>query len=116
MGLWFSLLFGFIISTLLEIAVACAMKYRSRKDLLAVLLVNLITQPTLNYLLFFSHRFNLMKIDFSEICVLEAIITLIEWKLLAYALDRKSSEIFLLSLAMNTTSFLTGYLLQFFLK
>lgn len=100
----------FIASTSIEICMAIVMSYRRVKDLLAIFLVNLITQPTLNYILYIADHFSSVEIGFHEICILEMAVVLIEWQLLLYVLKRKPLEMLTLSLSMNVTSYLAGFL------
>lgn len=110
MGLAPKLFLMFIASTSIEIFMAIIMSYRSAKYLMAVFLVNLITQPTLNYILYIADHFSSVKIGFHEICVLEMAVVLIEWQLLLYVQKGKTLEMLTLSLSMNVTSYLAGFL------
>lgn len=76
-----------------------------------MILVNLVTNPSLNYLLFLNDRFGIIRHRFPLILFLELGVVLIEWALLVFALPGNKKSLFVLSFAMNACSYLTGVLI-----
>jgi hypothetical protein len=76
----------------------------------AVILVNLVTNPSLNYLLYLNAYFGAIRHCFLLIVLLEAAVILVEWALLVFALRGNKLSLFVLSFIMNVCSYLTGVL------
>ena len=104
-------LLALLITEIVEITVALFLGYRRPREIIAVILVNLVTNPSLNYLLFLNDHFGIIRERFPLILFLEAAVVLIEWALLVVALRRSNRSLFVLSLTMNTCSYLTGGLI-----
>jgi len=102
----------FAMTVVIESGVAFALGYRSHRDLKCVFLVNVITNPALNFILIAHNIFMGKSPSELLIFVLEALIVIIEWRLLAKATNHGSKKMFLLSLAMNSASYLIGLLLE----
>jgi hypothetical protein len=100
-----------ILTIVIEVFVALAFGYRHKKEMIAVVLVNLITQPALNYFLLLNSFFSLITANIQFILLLEIVVILVEWWLLVYTLKRDVTRTFALSLVMNLTSFFLGLLL-----
>jgi hypothetical protein len=103
-------LLALLLTLVIETAVALLFGYRKRGQLEAVVLVNLITNPALNYLIalaVFSHAF---AVSLPVIIGAELAVVLIEWQLLAYVWRDKSPKPLALSLAMNACSYIVGTL------
>ena len=83
--------------------------------MLAVICVNLITNPVLNLLSYASTRlWDWQNSVVSVTLVLvgaEAVVVLVEWGLLAWALGGGRRRLLLVSLAMNAASTLAGVIL-----
>jgi hypothetical protein len=97
----------------LELPVAVAFGLRSRQALLAVVLVNLITNPLLNYLSAATAHF----VDWPHgstasvaaiIVAAEAVVVIVEWRLLVWALGEPSRRMLALAASMNAVSALAG--------
>ena len=99
------------LTIIIEMGVAFILGYRDRKSLAVVALVNVITNPILNYLLLVIAVYRFMEINTALILCLEAVVALAEWMLMIYALDRDPGQLLVLSLVMNTTSYLAGLLI-----
>jgi hypothetical protein len=106
-----SYLLALVLTIIVETGVAFILGYRDRKSLAVVALVNVITNPILNYLLLVIAVFRIMEISTALILFLEALVVLAEWRLMVYALDRDPWQLFVLSLVMNTASYLAGLLI-----
>jgi hypothetical protein len=104
-------LLALLLTEIVEIAVALFLGYRRPREIIAVFLVNLVTNPSLNYLLFLNDYFGIVRHRFPLILLLEAGVVLVEWALLVFALRGNKLSLFVLSFAMNTSSYLTGLLI-----
>lgn len=99
-----------ILTILIESAVAAVMGYRTRRDMKIIALVNVITNPALNYIILLYGVFLKNQAPESLVLMLEMTVVWIEYKLLTAALKRKNKEVFILSLSMNTASYLCGFI------
>jgi len=88
----------------LEILVAVALGYKNKLFLLSIVLVNLITNPLLNYLLWVNTSEHFLKIKIINLFLLEGLVVLAEWFLLAFVWRKKFKKILFLSLMMNLVS------------
>lgn len=91
------------LSIALELIIARARGFKKKKELLAVLLVNLITKPTLCILIYAS-VLRIFSLDILRLCVIAAAILIIEWRLLVYTLEEKPMKMFSLTLSMTLLS------------
>jgi hypothetical protein len=104
-------LLALLLTEIVEIAVALFLGYRRPREIIAVFLVNLVTNPSLNYLLFLNEYFSIIRQRLPLILFSEVAVVLIEWALLVFALRGNKKSLFVLSFAMNTCSYLTGVLI-----
>jgi hypothetical protein len=104
-------LLALLLTEIVEITVALFLGYRRPREIIAVFLVNLVTNPSLNFLLFLNDYFGFIRHRLPLILVLEGAVVLIEWALLVFALRGNWKSLFVLSFAMNTCSYLTGVLI-----
>jgi hypothetical protein len=103
---------AFLLTVLLEVAVALLLGFRKRSELLCVVAVNVFSHPLLVYLLWAIDSLRLRPIGVIETLLLEAGVVVVEWRLLRFALPRRPTlRLLLLSLAMNGVSYLSGILL-----
>ncbi len=100
-----------LITLAVELAVAWLLRLRSRTQLLSIALINLVTNPLLNYLLLVNGHFHLIAQARVLTVCLEAGVVLGEWALLAWALRLKPTRMLALSLVMNASSYLAGLLI-----
>jgi hypothetical protein len=101
---------GFLLAIVAETAVALAFGYRKRTEIAAVVCVNAFSYPLVNYLIWLVSSLRSAPVGAAGILLLEAGVTTIEWLLLCYALPRHPRlRLFLLSLAMNSVSFVAGW-------
>lgn len=101
-------LVALLLTILIEVFVALMFGFRSKNEILSVILVNLITEPVLNYFLLINSYFSLVAVNIQLLLLLETIVILVEWRLLVYALQRNSNRLLVLSLVMNLASFALG--------
>lgn len=104
---------SFLVPLLLTIVVECLaafiLGYRGRNFFIVLILVNIITNPLLNYII--SVIFLLTPAGSRYAMIpLELAVVFIEWKLLRYAFPKERKPLFTLSVVMNTASYLTGLL------
>lgn len=100
---------AFLLTLLLEVAVALVLGYRKRSEIVCVVAVNVFSHPLLVYLLCVIGSLRSAPISPLEILLFEAGVVLVEWQLLRFALPRQSkSQLFFLSLVMNGVSYISG--------
>jgi hypothetical protein len=97
-----------LFTIIVEVLVAFCLGYRKKTELAAVALVNLITNPLLNLFEYFAIYYKLLSLSIYIVLSLEILVVLTEWALLKFSLTRKSKRLFILSLTMNTASYLGG--------
>jgi hypothetical protein len=100
-----------ILTIAVEILIALLLGLRRKTELTAVLLINLITNPALNFLLALNNQYRLIHQTTILTLCLEVLVVFIEWKLLVYALRLNNKKAFVLSLSMNAASFLAGLII-----
>jgi hypothetical protein len=104
-------LFALFLTIAIELVVAFFFGFRKKSEIVAIVFVNLLTNPVLNYLLLVNNHFSFFKINLAITLFLELLVVLAEWKLLAYALQEKSKRILAMSFAMNFCSYIAGVLI-----
>lgn len=99
------------LTLLIELFVVFLLGYREKPFFIFVVLINIITNPLINYLILVNYRFNIFSSP-HLILFLEMVVVLLEWLLLIYSLNsKKYKKLFLLSLIMNFSSFAVGIFL-----
>ncbi len=100
-----------LLTLAVELAIAWLLGLRGRDQLLSIALINLVTNPLLNYLLLVNGHFHVFtQAKLLTVC-LEAGVVLAEWSLLVWALRLRSARMLALSLAMNASSYFAGLLI-----
>jgi hypothetical protein len=102
---------AFLLTEVVEITVALLLGYRRPRQIMAVFLVNLVTNPSVNYLVFLNDNFGVIPDRQSLILFLELAVIFVEWALLVIALRENKKSLLGLSFVMNTCSYLTGVLI-----
>lgn len=105
-----SLIFALILTIAVECPVAYAMGLRKKYQIYIIALVNVITNPALNYLLVLFRIAGLYS--FSCLVVMEMAVVFIEWMIIFYAFKEDKKRLFLLSFIMNGVSYAAGVLIQ----
>ena len=100
-----------ILTIVIEVIIAWLFGLRSKRELLTVLLINVITNPLLNYLITVNGYFHLVSRTNLLILCLEVVVVLVEWRLLVWVLRQKVKKMLVLSVAMNAASYLAGLLI-----
>lgn len=98
---------------IIEIITAYFLGYRKSNQILIIALINVITNPIINYILILNNFFHLITNTFFLVIILEIMIIVVEWRILNYAFSNTSYNLsFLtLSLSINISSFLIGTLI-----
>jgi len=102
---------AFASTVALELGVAVLLGFWSRRELLAVLGVNLVTHPTLHLILWTIFWTKLLPLTWPLLLALEVMVFLAEWALLARWLRLPARRAGLVSLAINAASALLGLVL-----
>lgn len=101
-----------LLTIVIEVIVAIFFGYRKKLEIVAIIIINLITNPLLNYLLFINNNyFGITHVNSVIILFLEIIVILVEWLLLRYILQKNPNKLFVLSLTMNFCSYIVGVLI-----
>ena len=99
-----------LLTVAIEGAVAWLFGFRKGRALLAVAMINCITNPDLNFLLLFLAWLG-VEVRLPLVVLLETQVVVVEWGLYVYVFGHPKGRLFLLSLAANAFSFLAGLLL-----
>jgi hypothetical protein len=97
-----------LLTILIELSVGILLGYRKKVEMAAIVLVNMVTNPLLNYLVFLNNHFSFIALTQPIIGGLEFLVVLAEWGMLVFALHGKPKPLFGLSLAMNACSYIVG--------
>jgi hypothetical protein len=108
--MWVKYLLTLLLTLIVEGGVAYLVGLRKRRQLLAVVTINVITHVILNYLILVLSYLGL-NVPFMLVIFLETLVVVVEWRLLVYVFHSPSRRLFVTSLLSNTASFLTGLLL-----
>ena len=102
------LLAALALTEAVELSLAALLGLRTRRALATVTLINLLTNPVLNYLGWLLTRFaDWATAPATAIPVLlaaEAVVVIVEWRLLFWVLGGSSRRMLLVSLALNAAS------------
>jgi hypothetical protein len=92
-----------------ELPMAALLGLRTRMALFVVLLVNLMTNPTLGCLLLVGHRLGIGSSAYAAAWLVgEVAVVAVEWRLLVWALGGRSRSLLAVALAMNLASAAVG--------
>jgi len=100
-----------ILTLVIEVSVAWLFGLRTKKEFWTVILINVITNPLLNYLITVNGYFHLVSQTNAFILCLEVVIVLVEWRLLVWVLRQSVKKMLVLSVVMNAASYLAGLLI-----
>jgi len=94
----------------IELIVVTLMGYRKKSLIVIVIMINLITNPLLNYLLWLNNIVSIFSTHIVYLLIFEIIVVIAEWLLLLFSLNGKvkSGNLLLLSFLMNLSSFAMG--------
>lgn len=103
---------AFAITYIVESAAAYALGYRGRLFYKLLFLINLISNPALNYILSLLYFFGLYSIYDAAEFILELSVVIFEWRILYSVFKKDYKKLLLLSAVMNGASFGAGLLLS----
>jgi len=106
-----NLISALLFTEIVEFIAAYLMGYRGKGFYIVLALVNVITNPLLNYIILVLYSYNLLCFRIITILFLEIIVVISEWRILSYALPKKRKSFLSLSIVMNTSSYLIGVLI-----
>ena len=95
----------------IEISIAFILRYRG-KDLLNVLLVNILTNPLLNSVIVAINYYYGLKARNISLYIFEVLVVLVEGFIYHKYLERRKINGFLLSLILNVSSYVLGLLIN----
>lgn len=111
LGVFVDFMIALSLTILLEWVVVIAFGFRGRSVFFAVVAINFITNPILNYSILIIQSLNLFRVDFFVLLIFELIVVLVEWRLLVFSVCGRPKKLLMLSLVMNLFSFASGLLL-----
>jgi hypothetical protein len=105
------LLIAWVLTELIELAVGYALGVRRWREFAGIFLVNVLTNPALNYLFILNETYFHVRVTWQLFLGVEAAVVAVEWALLVFALREKVAFWFLWSLLANFSSSVAGILL-----
>ncbi len=111
MSLISSYLFALFLTIAIELVVAFLLDFKKKLEIVTIVFINSLTNPTLNYLLLVNDYFSFFDTNLLIILLLELMVVLIEWRLLFWVLREKTKKLLLLSLVMNFCSYIVGVIM-----
>ena len=103
-----------LITIFVEIIVAIILRYR-KKDLLNVLLVNILTNPLLNSLVVYINVYYGLMARNISLLILEILVVIIEGMIYQKYLDSRKINGYVLSLILNASSYIVGMIINNFI-
>ena len=103
-----------LITIFVEIIVAIILRYR-KKDLLNVLLVNILTNPLLNSLVVYINVYYGLMARNISLLILEILVVIIEGIIYQKYLDSRKINGYVLSLILNASSYIIGMIINNFI-
>ena len=100
-----------IITILIETTFAIILKYRD-KDLLNVVLVNILTNPILNSVMVYINVYYGLKIRNIFVIIFEILVVIIEGAIYQKYLENRKINGYLLSLLLNISSYVLGLVIN----
>ena len=104
------LIIALLLTIIIETSLAIILKIRNKKDLLNIVLINIITNLSLNIFILLSNI--IFKRLIINIIILEIIVVLIEALFYKKKLAYKKINPFILSLLLNVISYSIGLLIK----
>jgi hypothetical protein len=105
----FNFLKALLLTEVFEAMVAFILGYREKRFYTALILVNIITNPSINCAIMLLY--NLKLYNTFTIPMLEIFVVISEWKLLNYALGKNKKSYLNTAIIINFCSYLFGVLL-----
>lgn len=105
------MIISLICTIVIEVGLAIILKYR-KKDILNILLVNILTNPLLNSIVIAINYFYGLKARNISLYILEILVVIIEGFIYQKYLERKKINGYILSLVLNIASCGLGMLIN----
>lgn len=105
------MIISLICTVVIEISIAFFLKYRKR-DLLNILLVNILTNPLLNSVVVAINYFYGLKARNVSLYIFEVLVVIVEGYIYQKFLERRKINGYLLSLLLNIASYGLGLLIN----
>ncbi len=105
------MLISLSMTIIIEVGTALILKYRKR-DLVNVLLVNILTNPLLNSVIVGINYYYGLKARSIALIILEILVVLIEGMIYQKYLERRKINGYILSLILNVSSYGLGLLIN----
>jgi len=109
--LMLELLVAWALTELIEMAVGYALGVRRWREFAGIFLVNVLTNPALNYLFILNQTYFHVRVTWQLFFGAEVAVVFVEWALLVFALREKVAFWFVWSLLANFSSSAAGILL-----
>ena len=104
-----------ILTIIIEVVIGLLLKVRNKKDLLNILLVNVLTNPLVVSLpIFMLFKFGLIA-KYVSFAILEILTVIVEGFIYSKVLEYRKINPYLLSLILNISSYLVGVFMDFVL-
>lgn len=100
-------LLALLLTLAIEGGIAWLFGFRAARSLLAIAMINCITNPSLNFLLLVL-AWRGVEVTLPLVTLLEVLVVVVEWRLLVYVFENPKRRLFALSLVSNAASFLAG--------
>lgn len=97
-----------ILTEIIEAIAAFLLGYRGKRFYIVLMLINVLTNPLLNFILIVLYYFHIESLIITP--VLEVFVVIGEWKLFEYALGKQEKSYLFLSIIINLSSYLIGLL------
>lgn len=104
------MLISLCLTIIIEVTISLILKVRNKKDILLIVLVNLMTNPLVVSISFITNILHGLKMYYIVIVILEILAILIEGLVYKKYLNYKKINPFVLSLILNLISYLSGFI------
>ena len=99
-----------VATIVIECLAAFLLGYREKLLFGAIVIINFVTNPFLNFIILLLDYFQWMEIYLHTVLFMEVIIVFIEWIMLCYIFPYPKKQLFVLSFVMNLASYLAVFL------
>lgn len=103
-----------LLTIIIELSIALLLKVRDKKDILNIILVNIITNPVVVMSQILLYLYFGYKIEVIGVIILEILVVPIEGLIYKKVLNYKSINPILLSLILNASSLIIGLIINKF--
>ncbi len=103
-------LLALLLTVTIEVGIAYLLGFRKKEYLLAFVMINVITNLSLNYLILVLSYLNI-EVTFGLILLLETLVVIVEWQLLVYIFREPKGRFLITSILANAASFSIGLLI-----